>query len=105
MHEFKCSEWGCKVKIWHYLDTKDSHSTSNMHKHIQSCWGNEALNAAADAKDVSEVHMKMVRSILRSGSITAAFQCKSEGKITYSNCQPTGIEIQCVITPYMKCHD
>ncbi|KAF8547965.1 hypothetical protein OG21DRAFT_1489775 [Imleria badia] len=59
-HEFKCSAQGCKVKIQQYLDTKDARSTGNMRKHVKACWGSEALNAADDAKDASDMWHKIV---------------------------------------------
>ncbi|KAG1767713.1 hypothetical protein EV702DRAFT_1203582 [Suillus placidus] len=33
----------------------DARSTGNMHKHVKSCWGEDTLNAADDAKDANEV--------------------------------------------------
>ena len=40
--------------------------------------------AAADgAKDATEVRTKIVKSVLRDGSITVAFERKAKGKVTY----------------------
>ncbi|KIK92731.1 hypothetical protein PAXRUDRAFT_146678, partial [Paxillus rubicundulus Ve08.2h10] len=80
--EFKCSTHGCKVKIWQYLDTKDAYLTSNMCKHVKACWGNEVLNAVDDAKDANDVQNKIIKSILRNGSITTACEQKGKGAVT-----------------------
>ncbi|KAF8549898.1 hypothetical protein OG21DRAFT_1488178 [Imleria badia] len=74
VHEFTCSARGCKVKVRRYLDTLDARSTSNMCKHVKGCWGTNALEAADSAKDVDEAQTKIAGSILRDGSITAAFE-------------------------------
>jgi len=63
--------------------------TGNMRKHVWSCWGEDMLSAAHDAKDVTEVQMRIVGSILHNGSITAAFERKNKGQVTYSNHQHT----------------
>ncbi|KAI6004779.1 hypothetical protein EDD15DRAFT_2155499 [Pisolithus albus] len=94
VHEFKCSARGCKVKIRRYLDTKDARSTSNMQKHVKSCWGGDVLSAADNAKDANEVQTKIVGSILRNGSITAIFERKGKGKVTYSHQQHTQSEMR-----------
>ncbi|KAH0828593.1 hypothetical protein J3R83DRAFT_2895 [Lanmaoa asiatica] len=71
-----------------------------MCKHVQSCWGDEVLSVATDAKDVHKDHTKIVGSILQSGSITTAFQQKGQGKITYSNQQHTHVETQYINPPW-----
>ena len=72
-----------------FLDTKDSCLTSNLHKHAKLCWGNEVVSAADDAKNAEEVCTKIVSNHLQDGSITAAFEKKGKGNITYSHCQHT----------------
>ncbi|KAF8121861.1 hypothetical protein EV363DRAFT_1146113, partial [Boletus edulis] len=89
VHEFTCSARGCKVKVRRYLDTLDARSTSNMRKHVKGCWGTDALEAADSAKDMDEARTKIAGSILRDGSITAAFERKGKGKISYSHRQHT----------------
>lgn len=95
VHEFKCLARGCKQTVRCYLDKKDARSTGNMRKHVRSCWGNEVLEAAGQAKDAKEVRDKIVKSVLRDGSITAAFERKGNGKITYSHRQHTKTETRC----------
>ncbi|KAG2740566.1 hypothetical protein P692DRAFT_201840419 [Suillus brevipes Sb2] len=84
-HVFKCQGKGCKATVRRYLDKGDARSTGNMRKHVRSCWGEEA-------KDANEVRKKIVGSVLRNGSITASFERKGKGKITYSHRQHTKAE-------------
>ena len=93
-HEFACFARGCKAKVHRFLDTKDSRSTSNLHKHAKSCWGNEVVSAADDAKNAEEVRTKIVPNYLQDGSITAAFEKKGKGNITYSHHQHTRQEMK-----------
>ena len=78
------------------MDTKDVHSTGNMQKHAKLCWGAEALDAADNAKDASEVRTKIIGSILRTGSIATTFEHKGKGKIMYSHRQYTRAETRYV---------
>ena len=91
-HEFKCQGRGCKATVQCFLDKGDAHSTGNMCKHVRSCWGADVLDAAGEAKNANEVQSKIVGSILRDGSITAAFEQKGKGKVTYSHRQHTHAE-------------
>ncbi|KAG1782403.1 hypothetical protein EV702DRAFT_926687, partial [Suillus placidus] len=91
-HVFKCMAKGCKVRIRWFLDKKDARSTGNMRKHVKTCWGDEVLQACDDAKNTEEVRTKIVTSILHSGSITASFEHKGKGKVTYSHRQHTHTE-------------
>ena len=67
VHKFKCSAHGCKARIRHYLDTKDSRSTGNKRRHVKSCWGNDVAQAANDAKDVQHVRKHVIKGILQNG--------------------------------------
>jgi hypothetical protein len=93
-HLFKCQGKGCKTTIRRFLDTKDARSTGNMRKHVRTCWGLAALEAADSAANADDVRTKIVRGILRDGSITDAFERKGQGKITYSNRQLSRTEIK-----------
>jgi hypothetical protein len=88
-HEFKCQAKGCKAKVRRFLDKGDARSTGNMRKHVQACWGEDVLQAADQAKDANEVRKNIVGSFLRNGSITASFERKGKGKVTYSHWQHT----------------
>ena len=63
-HKFMCFARGCKAKVRHFLDTKDCHLTSNLHKHAKSCWGEEVIKAADDARNANEVRTKIVPNYL-----------------------------------------
>jgi hypothetical protein len=91
-HQFKCRAKRCKATIKRFLDKKDARSTGNMRKHVKSCWGEDTLNAADDAKDANEVRTKIVGGILKNGSITTSFERKGKGKVTYSHRQHTRAE-------------
>ncbi|KIO05644.1 hypothetical protein M404DRAFT_140945 [Pisolithus tinctorius Marx 270] len=91
-HDFKCSMCSCRATVHQYLDTKDKHSTGNMHKHIKLCWGEEALSAADKVTTVDKVCKMIVKNILRDGSITALFERSGKGKVTYSHRQHTWAE-------------
>ncbi|KIM50538.1 hypothetical protein SCLCIDRAFT_145217 [Scleroderma citrinum Foug A] len=65
---------------------KDAGSTGNLCKHVRLCWGEEILNTADTMRDAGKVQGKIIPKFLRDGSITATFQWKAKGKITYSHC-------------------
>ena len=96
-HAFRCMAKGCKVRIRRFLDKKDACSTGNMRKHAKVCWGDEVLKAADDAKNAEEVRTKIVASVLRNRSITASFERKGKGRVTYSHRQHTKSETRWVI--------
>lgn len=83
-HVFKCNAHGCKATIRRYMDTKDAGSTGNLRRHAKLCWGSEVVSAADDARNADEVRTKMCPG-LKDGSITAAFERKGKGKVTYSH--------------------
>ncbi|KAJ8591954.1 hypothetical protein M405DRAFT_700280, partial [Rhizopogon salebrosus TDB-379] len=91
-HVFKCMGKGCKQRVRRYLDKGDAKSTSNMAKHAKSCWGPEAYEAAQDAKSAGAAREGVIKSLLRSGTITSSFERKSKGKVTYSHRQHTKTE-------------
>ncbi|KIK33082.1 hypothetical protein CY34DRAFT_36909, partial [Suillus luteus UH-Slu-Lm8-n1] len=101
-HDFKCQAKRCKTKVRRYLDKGDARSTGNMWKHVRSCWGDEVLKAADEAKDANEVQQQIVGSFLRNGSITASFERKSKGKVTYSHCQHTRVETRAEIVRWVS---
>jgi hypothetical protein len=84
-HAFRCMAKGCKANIRRFLDKKDARSTGNMRKHVKVCWGDEVLKAADDTKNAEEVRTKIVTSVLHNGSITASFERKGKGRVTYSH--------------------
>jgi hypothetical protein len=63
-----------------------------MAKHVKSCWGEPAYKAAQEVKTAESAHEGVVISILRTGSITAAFERKGQGKVTFLHWQHTKTE-------------
>ena len=91
---FKCSRRGCKTVVRRYLDTKDACSSSNLRKHVRTCWGDEVLKAVDKAKDAFEARTKIIGPFLRTGTITASFERKGK-QVTYSHRQHTQAETRC----------
>ncbi|KIL66159.1 hypothetical protein M378DRAFT_45888, partial [Amanita muscaria Koide BX008] len=87
-HVFKCLAHGCKKTIRRYLDKGDAKSTSNMWKHAHSCYGEDIVNQITEAKDMKTAR-NGVKSYIANGSITASFERKRKGKVTYSHRQHT----------------
>ena len=54
------------------------------------------MDAADKAKDVSDVHGKIISTYLQNGSIMTAFEHKGKGKVTYSHQQHTQHETRCI---------
>ena len=100
-HEFKCAAPLCKGKgarpriVRRYLDKADRNSTSNMHKHAKNCWGDENVSNALETKgtlSINEVRKSLADARLHDGSITASFERKGKGKVTFSTRQHTYTE-------------
>jgi len=74
-----------------------------MWQHAKSCWGEAAVSAADNAKDVSEAHEKIVKGIQLDGSITALFERKDKDKVTFSHHQHTRTQTKYVgkLLPFM----
>ncbi|KAG1763906.1 hypothetical protein EV702DRAFT_951416, partial [Suillus placidus] len=100
-HEFQCFGKSCKATICRYLDKKDAQSTGNMQKHVRACWGEDILMAADNAKDANEACTKIVGGFLRNRSITASFERKGKGQVTYSHCQHTCAETRAKIVKWV----
>lgn len=62
-------------------------STGNMWKHAKRCWGDEVVASADKAKNANEVRATTIKGFLDPKSITAAFEQKGKGKVTYSHRQ------------------
>ncbi len=103
-HAFQCLTKHCKQKsrsVWRYLDTSDAKSTSNLRKHTKKCWGNEIVATADKAKTTKEVWDTTVKGYLDPQSITAAFEWKGKGKVTYSYRQHTKTEAKAEIVRWV----
>jgi hypothetical protein len=89
-HEFHCFKKSCDKTIRRFLDTSDSTSTGNMHRHTKRCWGKDILKLAMDATNADEAREALAK--LKDGSIAEAFNVKGKGKVTYSHRQHTKTE-------------
>lgn len=54
-HAFKCMARGCKVQIHRFLNKKDACLTSNIRKHVKTCWGDKVLQTACEAKGLEGI--------------------------------------------------
>lgn len=79
------------------MDKGDAKSTSNMRKHAKKCWGDDVVVSADKAANVSEVRRTTVKGHLDPQLITAAFERKGKGKVTYSHRQHTKSEARYVL--------
>jgi hypothetical protein len=106
-HEFHCAAPHCKGKgtmsriVRRYLDKGDRNSTSNMHKHAKNCWGEEIVSKALETKgqlSVDDVRKNLGSAKIVDGSITASFERKGKGAVTFSTRQHTYLEARLVDT-------
>jgi hypothetical protein len=72
-----------------------------MRKHAKTCWGADILASADTAKHVDEVRATTVKGILNPQSITAAFERKGKGKVTFSHRQHTKTESRAEIVRWV----
>ncbi|KAG2127194.1 uncharacterized protein EDB93DRAFT_1257150 [Suillus bovinus] len=101
-HEFKCCAKGCKVTIRQFLDKKDARLTGNMRKHVKSCWGEDALNAADNAKDADEVRAKIVGSILKKRVNCGIFRMERKGEIDLLALSAHTAEMVCWVSESLR---
>jgi hypothetical protein len=56
VHFFVCAASHCKGRngrdVRRFLDTGDAKSTSGLRRHARMCWGDEAVDAADNTKDL-----------------------------------------------------
>ena len=104
-HEFQCAAPHCKGKgtkpriVRRYLDKADRNSTSNMQKHAKNCWGEENVSNALETKgklSIEDVRKSLANAKLLDGSITASFERKGKGSVTFSTQQHTYTETRLV---------
>ena len=79
VHVFECAATHCIGKgnghlVRRYLDTGNAKSTGNLHKHAKICWGEEAVAAADNMKDVRAAHEVLGKMKSFDLSIAAAFR-------------------------------
>ncbi|KAI0038295.1 hypothetical protein FA95DRAFT_1451951, partial [Auriscalpium vulgare] len=96
-HAFRCMGKGCKHVTRRYLGGNlDASSTGNMIKHVKSCWGEAAYLSAKDVMTHENARKTVTEPLKRDGTITAAFELKGKGKMTYSHRQHTKTETSIV---------
>jgi hypothetical protein len=99
-HVFECAASPCRQKtrfIRRFLYTGDTSSTSNLRRHARLCWGEEALAAADETRDVKTAREALGNHKGLNRSITAAFKRVGTGKVSYSHRQHTKIEARYVL--------
>ena len=89
-HEFSCFKKSCSKTICRFLDTGDSSSTGNMHRHSKKCWGEDIVTLAMNTSNADEAREVFTNS--KDGSIAEAFKVKGKAKVTYSHQQHTKTE-------------
>ncbi|KAF8811029.1 hypothetical protein BYT27DRAFT_7027152, partial [Phlegmacium glaucopus] len=92
-HTFICAATHCRGttrNVRRFLDTRDAKSTSNLRRHALKCRGEENVDAAR-GRPVDEIR-EATKGISPSGLITAAFERKGKGKVSYSHRQHTRTE-------------
>ncbi|KAI1782437.1 hypothetical protein LXA43DRAFT_905787 [Ganoderma leucocontextum] len=84
-HLFKCAKKNCKAKegVRRYLDTQDSTSTSNMRRHVERCWGSDALKIAQALGNAEDAWDQIFEKVLREVPLTAHFERKKGGHVSY----------------------
>lgn len=98
-HEFRCFKTSCNKTIRRFLDTTDSNSTGNMHRHTKKCWGEDILKLAMNTTNADEARERLAKS--KNGSIAEAFKVKGKGKLTYSHRQHTKTETRAEIVRWV----
>ncbi|KAI6016602.1 hypothetical protein BKA83DRAFT_4465309 [Pisolithus microcarpus] len=82
-HVFKCLGKSCKHSMHWFLDKADKGSTGNMRRHVQSCWGQDILDAAGSVATL-EASCALIQRFAANGSIAHSFKWKGQGKPAYS---------------------
>lgn len=95
---FRCANTGCKHEVRRYLATTDTKSTSNMRRHVKSCWGKEALDAA-DAMKTAANAKDAISTYWRTQDIKVAFGNVGKKTVSFSTHQHTPSETRYVTYP------
>lgn len=96
-HAFSCMASKCRQVVRRYLDTSDRTSTSNLHRHVQACWGEDVIKAVKSAHNAHSARENVVRPYLRNGTITDVLQRIDPSRIIpYSHRQHTRTEMRYV---------
>src|SRR5277367_4338586 len=82
-HVFECAGKSCTYKCRRFLDGPDRLSTGNLIKHVKSCWGEAAYEAAVNCQNANEARESIIQPLTTMGTITTAFERKGKGKVSY----------------------
>ena len=99
-HVFQCTAKPCRQKsreVRRFLDKSDAKSMGNLQKHTKKCWGDDVVASADKAANANKVRQTTIKGFLDPQSITAAFERKGKGKVTYSHQQHTKTEARYVV--------
>jgi hypothetical protein len=91
-HVFQCTPKSCSYKCRRFLDGPDHSSTGNLIKHVKSCWGDAVYEAATNCQNANDARESIVKPLVKTGTITVAFDQKGKGKVTYRHRQHTKME-------------
>jgi hypothetical protein len=72
-----CNSWVTQFKA----------DAQNLIKHVKSCWGDTAYEAAVNCGHTNDARASVVKPLVTMGTITAAFERKGKGKVTYRHRQ------------------
>lgn len=94
-HEFHCLARRCHHKHRRFRDKSDSSSTGKLVKHVKSCWGEDAWNAAKRCRNATDARERVTKPLLKSG---AAGKRRGKGKAPHFrlNRLPAKVEIRWV---------
>ncbi|KIJ94929.1 hypothetical protein K443DRAFT_109642, partial [Laccaria amethystina LaAM-08-1] len=101
-HVFQCTAKSCSYKCHHFLDGPDCSSTGNLIKHVKSCWGDAAYEAATNCQNANNARESIVKPLVKTGTITVAFDRKGKGKVTYRHRQHTKTETKAEIVRWVS---
>lgn len=91
-HVFNCAAKSCTYKCQCFLDGPNHSSTGSLIKHVKTCWGKAAYEAATACQHAKDTCESIVQPLATTGTITAAFDQKGKGKVSYRHCQHTKTE-------------
>ena len=78
VHVFVCAASHCKGRngrdVRCFLETGNAKSTSGLRRHARMCWGDKAVDAADNTKDLEGAREVLAKTgVKQNGSITSAF--------------------------------
>lgn len=84
-----------------YLDTQDLTSTLNLKWHIEGCWGPNALKIAQGIGSIADAQEQIFDKILSQVPLTAHFERKKGGSVSYMHCNFNKVETRTEIVQWV----